>query len=41
MVAGPLNTLKSTVFITSVSSVNSSFTRRSGLSLPYLCMASA
>ena len=30
-----------TVFMTSVSSVNSSLTRRSGLSEPYLCIASA
>jgi hypothetical protein len=40
MVAGALKTLKSTSAITSVSSVNSSLTRRSGLSEPKRCMAS-
>jgi hypothetical protein len=40
MLAAPENTLKSTSFITSVSSVNSSFTRRSGLSEPKRCSAS-
>ena len=38
--AGCENTLKSTSFITSVSSVNSIFTRRSGLSEPYRRIAS-
>jgi len=41
MVAALENTLNSTRFISSVSSVNSSFTRRSGLSEPYLNIASA
>ena len=38
--AGVLNTLKSTSFIASVSSVNSSCTRRSGLSEPKRAIAS-
>ncbi len=40
MFAAAENTLKSTSFITSVSSVNCSFTRRSGLSEPYRRIAS-
>ena len=40
MVAADENTLKSTSFITSVSSVNSSATRRSGLSEPKRAIAS-
>jgi hypothetical protein len=40
MLAAPEKTLKSTSFITSVRSVNSIFTRMSGLSEPYLPIAS-
>ena len=41
ILAAEAKTLNSTSFITSVSSVNSSFTRMSGLSEPYKCIAVA